>query len=76
LRHLDLSNNKFESLPDEIGSLSNLVVLNLSNNNISSLPYGLMELKSLKSLNLDGNPIPNWEIVELADALPECRIVF
>jgi Leucine-rich repeat (LRR) protein len=76
LRHLDLSNNKFESLPDEIGSLSNLVVLNLSNNNISSLPYGLMELKSLKSLHLDGNPIPNWEIVEIADALPECRIVF
>jgi hypothetical protein len=76
LRHLDLSNNQLESIPNDIGSLSNLVVLNLSNNHISTLPYGLMELKSLKSLNLDGNPIPNWEIVELADALPECRIVF
>lgn len=76
LTRLDLTNNRLETIPDDIGNLSNLQVLNLSDNNISTLPEGIKDLKNLKSLRLDGNPLPNWEIVEIADALPNCKIVF
>lgn len=76
LRTLDLANNRLEAIPDEIGNLRELQVLNLSKNNISTLPEGIKDLKDLKRLHLDGNPLPNWEIVEIADELPDCKIVF
>lgn len=55
IEHLDLSNNKLQLLPREIGELSNLVTLNISGNKLLSIPHQMGTLKNLKELNLVGN---------------------
>ena len=47
----------FSTLPDSIGNLSSLQVLNLSSNEISSLPDSIGNLSSLTSLNLHSNKL-------------------
>jgi len=54
---LDLSNNKIESLPDEVVSLQRLERLDLSNNDLSTAPLRLCLLPLLKSVQLEGNTI-------------------
>lgn len=55
LKVLDLSDNKFQRLPDHVGELSNLVYLNVSSNQLNVLPTTLKGLKSLQILNIENN---------------------
>jgi leucine-rich repeat protein SHOC2 len=53
LRMLNLSENKIDSLPEEIGRLENLAILDISDNNsLVTLPVSLGDLQNLKILNL------------------------
>ncbi|XP_037070455.1 leucine-rich repeat-containing protein 40-like isoform X2 [Pollicipes pollicipes] len=54
---LDLSNNKIESLPDDIAVLQRLERLDLKNNDLSVAPLRLCLLPLLKSVQLEGNPL-------------------
>ena len=45
------------NIPEEIGLLLTLRILNLHGNLISKLPYGFRELYHLKILNLENNPL-------------------
>ncbi len=64
LRRLDLSNNRFSSIPSVLQRLRNLEVLDLSGNPLASLPNWLFELTSLQSLELT-----NCQVRELPSAL-------
>ena len=55
LESLNLSYNKWESLPINIGKLKNLKSLNLRGNNLTSLPEEIGNLTSLEELKVD-NP--------------------
>lgn len=63
---LKLPNNNLQGkLPADLGSLSNLTILDLGNNRLSgSIPSWIKELKNLKKLDLSRNqftdPIPTW----------------
>ncbi|XP_058211277.1 receptor-like protein 7 [Rhododendron vialii] len=54
---IDLSNNKFSgAIPESLGSLRGLQVLNISNNNLTGpIPSSLASLTSLESLDLSRN---------------------
>ncbi|XP_076321952.1 leucine-rich repeat-containing protein 40-like [Tachypleus tridentatus] len=52
---LNLSFNKFSSLPQIIGNFSKLVYLDLRNNQLGDLPLGLSKLSTLRELNLCNN---------------------
>ena len=56
-RALDLSRLGLTSLPDSLGSLTNLTVLNLDRNQLASLPNSLGELTDLSTLWLRGNKL-------------------
>ena len=56
LRELYLNNNRLNTLPPEIGSLTALSVLHLINNQLAALPPALRQLKRLRSLALHRNP--------------------
>nr|CAD7460059.1 unnamed protein product [Timema tahoe] len=57
LRTLDLSNNKFTSLPNDIGSYKLLKHLNVSQNKLVSLPEMLGNLSKLESLSACSNKL-------------------
>ena len=50
---LDLRNNNLTSLPESIGSLSNLQELDLSYNNLTSLSESIKTLTKIKRFELD-----------------------
>ncbi|WVY90859.1 hypothetical protein V8G54_036373 [Vigna mungo] len=79
LKHLDLGANKFSGeillslsklqrkLPQCVGNLSNLVVLNLQRNNLRGIiPRSYLEIETLETLNFNGNqlegPLPRHVI--------------
>jgi hypothetical protein len=69
---LDLSRNKIERLPDEIGNMKCLETFILNNNQITDLPNQFQNLKKLKTLNFSNNcleTIPEWFVLmnELKD---------
>lgn len=49
--------NKLNYLPEEIGRLSRLKVLNLSANMLQFLPYSISKLKELQALWLSENQV-------------------
>ncbi|WP_001011290.1 leucine-rich repeat domain-containing protein, partial [Leptospira interrogans] len=57
VRTLDLSANRFKTLPKEIGKLKNLQELNLNKNQLTILPKEIGQLKNLRKLNLSANQI-------------------
>ncbi|WP_034058880.1 COR domain-containing protein [Lacinutrix jangbogonensis] len=57
LKHLNLSSNSIENLPDDINNLKSIRHLDLSYNNITDLPEEICELTELRYLNLTGNNI-------------------
>ncbi|ETN71026.1 leucine Rich repeat-containing domain protein [Necator americanus] len=70
LFHLKLTNLLAAQLPDEIGSLKNLEILNLQSNKLSSLPDTIVGCTSLKTLNLSANnfiqfPVPACHLMSL-----------
>lgn len=54
---LYLGNRNLNTIPDAIGSLTNLQILTFDNNNISTLPNGLWNLSNLTGLYLNYNNI-------------------
>ncbi|XP_020294719.1 leucine-rich repeat-containing protein 57 isoform X1 [Pseudomyrmex gracilis] len=57
LRTLDLSENKFTALPNEIGEFTQLKQLNVSHNRLSGLPGTLGALVKLEGFNCSSNQI-------------------
>jgi Leucine-rich repeat (LRR) protein len=57
LAELHLAHNKFTVLPDSIGQLTSLVVLDISNNELESLPSTITKLRNLSSLNAASNKL-------------------
>lgn len=55
LRSLDISNNKFQCLPDTIDQYSTLKHINFSNNKIKSIPDSISLLIKLETLNGSSN---------------------
>lgn len=59
LETLYLSNQQLKSIPDEIGILINLTILNLSDNQLKSIPKEIGNLINLTILNLSNNQLTN-----------------
>lgn len=57
LLRLDVSQNRFQSLPDGLSSMSNLEKLNLSNNELTEFPPVLCKITTLVNINLSNNKI-------------------
>ena len=55
LEVLNLGDNLLNSIPAQVGALTNLTVLNLACNRLHSLPNTLIRLRKLKSLSLHNN---------------------
>ena len=55
LKHLDLSDNTFDTLPPEIGHLSELLTLYVSGNQLTELPSTIGNLLQLTDLNVSNN---------------------
>lgn len=55
LKVMDISENKFSTIPSEVGFLSNLVKLDISKNDIKSLPSSFGKLTNLQEINLSHN---------------------
>ncbi len=53
LEHLNLSNNKWKDIPENIGTLKHLKVLNLRGNQLTSLPEEIGYLSKLQVLKVD-----------------------
>jgi Leucine-rich repeat (LRR) protein len=56
-KELVLAENDITTLPDDIGKLPNLLILDASNNRINGLPFEIGQLKTLKELNLANNKL-------------------
>ncbi|MFW5688906.1 MAG: leucine-rich repeat domain-containing protein [Spirochaetota bacterium] len=73
LSALALRDNALRSLPEELGLLAGLRVLDVSHNPLEALPDDLRELRSLEELHLDHTrltALPAW----LAE-LPELQVI-
>lgn len=57
LTNLDLHQNHLETLPDELGNLSNLKLLDLSGNQLCEIPDAVCKLSTLLTLNLSNNQL-------------------
>ncbi|KII74172.1 Protein flightless-1 [Thelohanellus kitauei] len=57
LQDLDISENKFDTVPPSIFTLKHLIRLNFSNNNIETIPGAISNLTKLKSLICSFNKI-------------------
>lgn len=50
-----MGDNLLDSIPSEVGQLTNLNILNLASNRLQSLPKTLIRLRNLRSLSLHNN---------------------
>lgn len=69
---LNLSNNRFKKLPDEIYRLENLRELFVSNNSLEKLPVTINRLKKLELLDVSVN---NLTTLEQVSFMPQLRIL-
>ncbi|XP_077343818.1 DISP complex protein LRCH3 isoform X11 [Lithobates pipiens] len=74
LKVLVASNNKLDSLPEEIGLLKHLTELDVSCNEIQTIPIQIGKLESLRDLNIRRNHLQQLP-EEIAD-LPLVRLDF
>ena len=61
-------NNKISRLPEKIGHLKELRIIDCQNNMIDQLPHSLAELEKLQSLNLRFNKLKF--LPDIFDGLP------
>lgn len=54
LEKINISNNKLEFLPEEIGRITSLKIFDVSNNLLCSLPFSLANL-NLQTIIINGN---------------------
>jgi Leucine-rich repeat (LRR) protein len=76
-----LRGNKIKSLPDTIGKLKKLNVLNLKDNQLTSLPNSITNLDEenggeLYKINLSGNNFSDSEKEKIQKLLPNVEISF
>ncbi|MGB7128589.1 MAG: leucine-rich repeat domain-containing protein [Candidatus Rhabdochlamydia sp.] len=62
LEELNISANRFTSLPPSIGNLKNLESLNIEGNHLIELPSEVSQCTSLKILKVSGNHLSNLPI--------------
>lgn len=76
LTYMNFLENTLSSLPQSFSKLKGLRMLDLRANKFTSVPEPIKKLTGLKHLYLTGNPIPQAEIDELRNILPNCEINF
>lgn len=76
LRELNLEKNNILELPEEIGNLTKLEVLSISGNPISELPQSLLKLTSLKTIDLRQLELPDEQVKNLHEAIPDAQILY
>jgi internalin A len=72
-----LAGLKLSTLPEAIGQLTQLRVLDLSNNQLSALPETVQKLKKLEKLSLHGNPglgLPDEVLGSTAEEIYHSRL--
>ncbi len=57
LQILDLSRNKIQTVPEDIGNMTALRVLSVQHNRLENLPHCLADLSTLQILKVAGNPL-------------------
>ncbi len=67
--HLNLSNQKLSSIPDEIAQLINLRSLYLSNNDLKDIDFDFSQMNNLELIDLNGNLFKNIPV----KALKKCK---
>ncbi|MDX2001331.1 MAG: hypothetical protein SFW35_02805 [Chitinophagales bacterium] len=78
LKELYISYNYWPTIPEGLGKLTQLEILDLSGNYyLNTLPNDLAELnKHLKSLTIKDNKLKAGEIEKLKKALPQVNLVY
>jgi len=72
---LNLSHNRLNVLPSEIGACKQLVSLYLSHNQLQTIPPSIANCKSLQRLNLDSNELATLPL-DLPHTLKELTLSF
>jgi len=77
LERLYIPYNYWPSIPEEIGTLTKLQILDISGNYyLNHLPIeGLSKLKNLKEFQVKDNKLVAGEVAKLRKALPNCKVV-
>ncbi len=75
LRVLKANDCNLKLVPNEIGTLSQVKILDFSDNKLTTLPSSIRELRGLKRLYLKGNPLPPEEIERVRRLLPYAEII-
>jgi len=57
LERLVVSNNELEEVPNEVGALTRLLILNISGNKIKFLPPDLGALENIEKIDISVNPV-------------------
>lgn len=75
LNVLDISNNKFEDVPESVLQLEHLRRLDFSSNQLKALPARLGSMPNLQVINWEGNPLrhPPRHISSSLDVLKSLR---
>lgn len=71
---IDLSFMMLKELPDCIGNLTNLEMLNLVHNQLTALPESIRNLTKLEVMSLIGNNFSEAEKQKVESWLPNCTI--
>ncbi|CAK9061683.1 Erbin (Densin-180-like protein) (Erbb2-interacting protein) (Protein LAP2) [Durusdinium trenchii] len=75
LQQLWLHGNDLEELPEELGDLQSLAILELHHNRLKSLPKSLEKLQKLNWLFAHCNELKDLRIIKTLNSLPRLKIV-
>lgn len=77
LNKLDLSHNRFISIPTQLGKLPNLQTLNLSYNaELNDYSENIKSLNSIKLVNLKGTALNDFQLHHINDMLMACNVIY